>query len=296
MFIEEEPRHTFSPFGREAKIARMFANGAIFGESDDGDGGGGGGEGDDKSFSQSDVDKAVKAALEKETAGLKEKNSQLLETISKNKDVLKKIDGIDVDNLLKLKDTVENDEILKMVSEGKHQEAIDKALEKTTVKFNADLKKRDDEIGTLAERNKSLTNQLHTLLIDDKIKDAFSAASGIEEAKTDVVLRAKMVFAVDDDGQVVARDSEGKLIQGKDGNLTPSEWIESLKETAPHFFPESSGGLARRGGKGGSDDSGNSSDNESGISDKEYEEAAKQGPAALRKLKERRQKAKFGNR
>ncbi len=37
------------------------------------------------------------------------------------------------------------------------------------------------------------------------------------------------------------RDKDGNIVTGKDGAMTVSEWVASLKEQAPHLFPESVG-------------------------------------------------------
>ena len=71
--------------------------------------------------------------------------------------------------------------------------------------------------------------------------------SGVDtSALSDILARARGIFAVDDaDGSLVAKDGDA-TIYGADGAtpMTPSEWLVSLKETAPYFFKRSAGGDA----------------------------------------------------
>lgn len=62
------------------------------------------------------------------------------------------------------------------------------------------------------------------------------------------------MFALDESGQAVQRDAEGNLVIGKDGKTpySPAEWLESMRETAPHWFPAGASGSGSGGGaKGG---------------------------------------------
>ncbi|MEG8137751.1 hypothetical protein DZD37_01150, partial [Acinetobacter baumannii] len=82
-------------------------------------------------------------------------------------------------------------------------------------------------------------------------------AGALPEASDDLILRAKGTFQRKDDGEAVAVDANGDVLFGKDGKtpLTPVEWAESLKETAPHLFPRAEGSGAgghKPGGGGGS--------------------------------------------
>ena len=86
----------------------------------------------------------------------------------------------------------------------------------------------------------------------------------------DVLARARGVFTLDNDGNPVAKDSEGKVILGADGvkPLAVKEWSHSLVEEAPYLFEGSSGGGAN--GSDGSDNHSNdatiiNSDDQDGI-------------------------------
>lgn len=191
----------------------------------------------------------AKKSFETEAAGLKNKNKELLDTLSSATEKLKKVDGIDIESLLKLKQTVENDEILKLASEGKHSEAIDKATEKLRATHTSELEALQTKLAETIEGSSKDKMLIDKLMIEDGSKMAFLNAKGLPEGVVDVALRARQVWKVED-GELVARDEKGELIRGEKGPLTLAEWTESLKTTAPHLFPASESAGAK-GGKGG---------------------------------------------
>lgn len=216
------------------------------------------GEGDEN-FTKEQLDSAVSDAVtaamadatskhDKDINGLKSKNAELLTTLGTATEKLKGIEGVDIDGLLALKETVESDEILKLASEGKHSEAIEKATEKIRVTHSAELDTMTTKIEELQNSNIKNSNLVDKLLIDGGSQSAFVKAKGIETAIDDIALRARSVFKVED-GELVARDADGEMIKGEKGPLTMPEWIESLKETAPHLFPASET-VGVKGGKG----------------------------------------------
>jgi hypothetical protein len=62
------------------------------------------------------------------------------------------------------------------------------------------------------------------------------------------------MFTLDENGNAVQRDADGNVVIGKDGKtpFSPSEWLESMRESAPHWFPAgASGSGSNNGSKGG---------------------------------------------
>jgi len=79
-------------------------------------------------------------------------------------------------------------------------------------------------------------------VIDDGIRAEATKAGVRSEALSDVLLRGRGVFSLDDKKQIEARDSEGKLAKTVDDKvLTTKNWIEGLKESSPHYWPNSEG-------------------------------------------------------
>ena len=248
----------------------------------------------DEPLTQEDLDAAVATAVAAaneansvSSAGLKDKNTQLLETLAANKTALASIDGVDVPELLALKEKIAGDEILSLLAEGKSSEALEKHTERMAVNHTAEITTLTDQLTAATDAGTVDRSQLHGLLIDGEAMKAFVTAKGRETALPDIVLRAKQIFKVERNettgqNEVLARGTNGKLLQGEKGNLTFPEWAESLKKTAPHLFPDSESGFATGG------------ENTDGTpgGDAELLAAAEKGAGALRDLKNKRKAAK----
>ena len=225
------------------------------------------------------VEKAVNKAVEKTTKGLKSKNAELLGKVTTLQDAVKKFDGVNLEELTELKEKVENDEVLKLMADGKSQEALNKYTERLTVKHETETEKLKDTIKKGEESNKKNQELVNSLLIDGGAKAEFLKAKGLTTATDDIALRARAIWRVED-GALVARDEKNEMIKGEDGALTMKEWAEGLKKKAPHLFPASESG----GGTGGEGGTGNS------IDDQILEAAEKEDFALIRKLKEKKKK------
>jgi len=105
----------------------------------------------------------------------------------------------------------------------------------------------ENKIKQLAHDNSISKKQLETLLVDNKVREASTSGGVLSTAIDDVILRAKTLFSVEK-GDVVAK-KDGKMVYGKDGTTTLSinEWIQSLKDTAPHLFAQNQGAGASGG-------------------------------------------------
>lgn len=220
-------------------------------EGVDGEGGGGGGTGSGASedvFTKEDIEAAVNKAIEP-YLGLQTKNEELMNDLKKSQKHLKQFEGVDIDKLRALQHQVENDEILRLMSEGKSSEAIEKATEKMQVTHQAELQKLQEALESTQTEAQSNAQLVQSLLVDGGAKQAFIEAGGVKTAQEDVASRAREIWQVEN-GEPVARDGNGNIIQGKEGPLTMSEWVAALKETAPHLFPPSEGG-GMGGGEGG---------------------------------------------
>ena len=117
---------------------------------------------------------------------------------------------------------------------------------------NAALKDERQRLETLV---KGRDEQLARLAIDDAVRDAASRVGLVPAAVDDALGRGRRVFTLDEAGTPVARDAEGAVIPGADGErpMTPAEWLESMKESAPHWWPPSSGAGAPGAGARGTE-------------------------------------------
>jgi len=143
---------------------------------------------------------------------------------------------------------------LKTKASGKSKEEVDALVnaevEKRVKKMREDY---DAQVGKLAEDVKGRDAQLSRLLIDNELTAAASKLGVRGEAMTDVVLRGRSTFTVEN-GKPVAKNEKGEIVYGKDGTtpLAVSEWLAERAKDAPHWFQASQGSGARgNAGNGG---------------------------------------------
>lgn len=230
------------PIWKQRLLARYHAPEGGAGGEDGSAGGGGEGDGADV---QAKIDAAVQAAV----SGLKSKNTELIGSLKEAKDKLKEFDGIDptaVRNILK---RFADDEEAKLIADGK----IDDVLNKRTERMKADYDKKLTEALTKAEQAEKRAQAFQGRVLDDSIRAAAAKAGIHQHAVDDALFRARAMFVLDEDGQAVQLGEDGRPVLGKDGKspFTPLEWLEGMKEKAPHWFPATaSGGGAGDGGAG----------------------------------------------
>lgn len=190
-------------------------------------------------------------ALSKERDGLKQvvdKITPLIGDGKKLEDFLTEVNELKAmsqkvsDGKLKTTDEIEA-EVTKRTAqmrEGYDRQLADEAKKRATA----------EEKATISDR------KFKQSLIDRCITDAvLNEKSGVEpHALPDILNRSYGVFHVEDSGNVVPRDGEAAVIYGADGAtpMTALEWLQTLKDRAPHFFKGSAGGGAN-GNKGKTD-------------------------------------------
>lgn len=205
------------------------------------------GEGDEDKGDGEDKDNLAAekiAALSESIARLEEKNRELLGENKKTKESLKAWDGYDSEKIKSMMEHFDKNEDLKLIADGKYEEVINKRTEKVVADFNSQIEALNKQNHELTESASRYQGKISDLMIDNGIVSEFIAADGIKTATDDVKFRAKQIWKLESkDGkdEYVPRDSNGKLLTGKNGVLTPKEWIENLRETAPHLFPQSKG-------------------------------------------------------
>ena len=186
-----------------------------------------------------DIDAKINSAIE----GLKSKNTELLGEKKVIQEKLQKFAEIkDPEEAIKALKFINESEEAQMIRDGK----FDELLEKRTSTMRLD---HDNAVTTLADKLNDMTSGkdkykglYQTKIMDDALRAVAVKAGVRSEAITDVLLRAKDIFQLGADGSVEARTTDGKLLKNDDGNVvTGSVWIESLKESSPHYWPSSEG-------------------------------------------------------
>ena len=183
-------------------------------------------------FDPSKIDdyKELKGSIEKERQAAKEAKAELA-----------KYSGIkDPEQYKNLMSRLENDEEARLIAEGKISDVIAKRTEKQREESDRQVK----EAQSKAEAAEARAMAFQGRVLGDAIREAAVAAGVHKHAIDDVLLRGKSIFTLDENGKAVQLDSDGQPVLGKDGKSSfgASEWIESMKDKAPHWFPVNNAG------------------------------------------------------
>jgi len=207
--------------------------------------------------SNSEVKALIDAAVKDATSGLSSNRDEILGEkkalqvkFDAQAELWKDLDPAAVRNIM---GRLENDEEAKLLAEGK----TDVVIARRTERLQADHAKQLENLTTqLAEKDGLLqgsTTKVKNLMVKGSLRQAAVEQGLVPSAIEDAMYRAMNVFKVGDNDELIAEEN-GSTAYGKDGKtpLTPGEWLESMKEKAPHWFPAPSGGGAGGGnGKGG---------------------------------------------
>ena len=170
------------------------------------------------------------------------------------KELEEKYAGIDPVKVREMMAKLDQDGEAKLLAEGK----IDEVVNKRTEKLRADLQKQLDEAHGKAQAAEQRSKQYSQRVLDDRIREAVTGKVHNSAIMSGDVLRAaREIFILDEHGNAVQLDADGKPVLGKDGKtaFSPAEWIESMVEIAPHWFPASSSGGGANGSGNGSNGS-----------------------------------------
>lgn len=186
--------------------------------------------------------KGLKTALEKERQAARDSEQR-------RKDFEKRYEGIDPEKMKTLASKFESDEEKKLLDDGKLHEVF----EKRTERLRADLDKQLKEALSKTEQAEQRANQFSQRVLDNHIRAAAAKVGIHSHAIEDALYRGRNMFALDENGDAIQFGSDGSPIFGKDGKtpFSPAEWLENMKETAPHWFPASSSGSGSAGANNG---------------------------------------------
>jgi len=190
-----------------------------------------------------EIQAAIQARIDAEVAGLKNKNTELLDKYKKSQETASKFEGVDLEEIQKLKKMLETNEEMKLLSEGKADEVVTRRVEAMKRDLEQQLSARDEKLKEYEDIVRQKEGKLATLLIDGSVREAYIELGYEPSALDDVLRYAREVFIMNEDGQPVPRDERGNLIFGKDGKspITQKEWLEGLASKKPYLKPKSSG-------------------------------------------------------
>lgn len=189
----------------------------------------------------------------------RDKNITLLKEKKRLEEALKQFEGLDPDVVKTLRQQAEEakeKEIQDLLKKGKVDDVVQRKLAAREAEFKKQIDAVNSQMGEKDKTIGSLRGQLQGLLVDSGVTKAIEAA-GLKPrvgAMEDIMTRARSVWKINDDGQMVALDAKGepRYSSTKAGDpLTLKEYVtKDLLESAGHLFEAATGGGAA-GGKGG---------------------------------------------
>jgi hypothetical protein len=216
-------------------------------EADGGDGADGSAGGAEDAFTRDQVQSMIDEA----TSGLKNNNEKLLGQLKNMKDVVKKYDGFDIDTFNKMKEKIDNEEEQKLIDKGDIDQLFERRYERMKADHESQKSALQKELEEERSQRQKIQNEFVSERVNGQIRQASEKSGVLPEAIDDIIRRAGNVFDMEN-GEIVARDANGNLIMSKDGTsvLTPKEFVEELKQDAPHYWAASNGAGAGGAGAG----------------------------------------------
>lgn len=201
----------------------------------------------------------VKVVAEPKLAEFREKNITLAQERDQLDERAKKLAALVGEDPEKFQaELTELRETAQKVQDGQLQASddVEKAVRARIAKMQEDyegqLKARAEEAKAWQAKANTVQGQFDRSIVDQHITRAVinPAVGAHAEALPDILSRAYDVFNVEN-GKLVARQGD-TVIYGSDGAtpLTPAEWLNDLKSSAPYFFKGSMGGGAAGDGPG----------------------------------------------
>ncbi|EPL7735157.1 hypothetical protein P5725_003840, partial [Acinetobacter baumannii] len=176
--------------------------------------------------------KGLKTALQSERDAAKNAKLELQK-------LQKQFEGIDPEIVKKVFAQIDQDEEAKLIAEGKVNEVIQKRTEKMREEHEKLLKAEKER----ADKAEAYAQKFKQSVIQSQIVQAAIELEALPEATPDIAFLAQSKFALDENGKAVAVDENGEVVIGKDGQtpMTPKEWVESLREQKPYYWPKPNG-------------------------------------------------------
>lgn len=226
-------------------------------EETGGEGGGSGGGGS-IDINNPEIQKLLQAEVEKTVAGLKKKNSELIDKEKKLKEQLNQYEGVDPEKAKTVMKQLQENEELRLISEGKVDEVVARRVELRDKDWQNKYDSLANKITEYEEILRKKEEKLTELVIDGQIREAFVQLDYEPSALDLITMQGRKVFIMDENGKAVPRDEHGNLLFGKDAKtpLSAKEWLESQAEKKTWLRKPSKGaGAAPSRGTSGLDPS-----------------------------------------
>lgn len=182
----------------------------------------------------------VKGALNKERTA-----REIAERAAK--ELAKKFEGLDADEVRKIMEKMGSDEERQLMKDGKFDEIVNRRMKKATEAHEKALAAEAKK----TEQANARTAKYEQRVLDNHIRAAATKAGVHPSAIDDALFRARTIFKIDEEGNAVQLDADGKPVLGKDGKTSfgPDEWLGGMKESAAHWFPAGNAGGGATGSR-----------------------------------------------
>ena len=181
-----------------------------------------------------DLQKELDDYVNKEKSGVAAKNAEVITKLQaatqQNNEFKKTLEELgDIEGLKKIKTMFEQSEEMKLIAEGKHDEAFAKRTEKLKDEHVRQL----SEISAKAEQSEQRSKAFEARVLESKVMNAALQVTSLNPAyMEDILLHARNKFSLNDDGEAVVIQ-DGQIVLGKDGKTpyTPNEWLSDKDAT-----------------------------------------------------------------
>ena len=179
-----------------------------------------------------EIQALLQAEIDKTVAGLKKKNSELIEKEKKFKEQLSQFDGVDIEKVKNLQKQMQENEEMRLLAEGKTEEVVARRVEAMKRDYDAQIAAREAKMSEYEVTLKKKEEKLAELVIDGQLREAYVALDFDPDALDFVLMQGRQVFMMDENGRAVPRDEHGNLIFGKDGKtpISAREYLEGLAD------------------------------------------------------------------
>lgn len=167
----------------------------------------------------------------------------------RHEDELKKFEGVDPEEYRVLKGRSELLDEKKLIAKGDVDSVVSKRVDDATRQFK-------DKEREYQQREARLRDTISAVTIENRVVQAAVPFGLRKGAAVDLIERARKIFKVNDDGQPVAYESDGRTPKTKLGDpYTIEDFVKELSgdDNTKHLFEDNAGGGgdAFKGGGGG---------------------------------------------
>lgn len=202
---------------------------------------------------KAEVQKLVNSAVETEVSSLKSKNQEIIDEKRNLQKSLEAFKDVDVDTFKKFQAHFESSEDAKLIAEGKLDDVINRRVDKVRNEIEDKLTDATSALELTKTERDLYANKYSDHVIEIELRRAAEKEGVAPQAIDDVILRGQGKFHVEDDGSVTMRDGQGNVLKHDGKTATPESFVTGLKETAPHYWPQSTGPNLDGGFSEGSD-------------------------------------------